>query len=100
MATKSTNIRIDEAVKAEATALFARFGLTLADGVNVFLRVAIEERGLPFDLKLRPTYSATTHVGRCEAIQQLFEIAEKHPIREKNYKFNREDTYERQSFRR
>ena len=43
MATKSYNIRIDEQVKSGATAIFADLGLTLSDGVNLFLRKVIRK---------------------------------------------------------
>ena len=100
MATKSTNIRIDENVKAEATALFASFGLGLSDAVNIFLRVAIEERGIPFPLKLRPSYPAATTVERHAAIRQLFGVAEQNPITKTDYKFKREESYDRKVFHR
>ena len=45
------NMRIDPEVKAEAETLFAAFGLTLSDAVNMFLYKSIQEQGLPFELK-------------------------------------------------
>ena len=51
MATVSTNIRIDENVKAEASKLFEGLGLTLSDAVNVFLRQSILHRGVPFKIE-------------------------------------------------
>ncbi|MCM1321910.1 MAG: type II toxin-antitoxin system RelB/DinJ family antitoxin [Bacteroides sp.] len=51
MASVSTNIRIDEDVKAEASQLFEGLGLTLSDAVNVFLRQAILHRGIPFKVE-------------------------------------------------
>lgn len=51
MATVSTNIRIDEEVKANASKLFEGLGLTLSDAVNVFLRQSILHRGIPFKIE-------------------------------------------------
>jgi len=44
------NIRMDSDVKAQA--LFAQFGLDMTTAINMFLRQAIRERGIPFELRL------------------------------------------------
>jgi DNA-damage-inducible protein J len=90
MATKSHNIRIDEKVKTEATALFASLGLTLSDAVNVFLRKAVAERGFPFEVKRQPTAEE-----RQQAFKKMLEFAKANPVLEKGYKFNREECYDR-----
>ena len=46
------NMRIDPEVKANAEALFSRFGIGLSDAVNIFLHQSIMEGGLPFEMKL------------------------------------------------
>ena len=50
MATTNMNIRIDTEVKAQAQALFAQFGLDMTTAINMFLRQANYERGIPFAL--------------------------------------------------
>ena len=50
MATSSMTIRMDSEVKAQAQALFAQFGLDMTTALNMFLRQAIYERGIPFEL--------------------------------------------------
>jgi DNA-damage-inducible protein J len=100
MATKSsTNIRIDAKTKAEATALFDRLGLGLSDAVNMFLRVSIEEKGIPFPVKLRAP-DARTLEERRTALDKLLELAKNNHITEKGYKFNREECYDRAVFHR
>ncbi|MBQ7227054.1 MAG: type II toxin-antitoxin system RelB/DinJ family antitoxin [Clostridia bacterium] len=42
------NIRLDENVKKQATALFADLGLDMSTAINIFLRQAIMHDGLPF----------------------------------------------------
>jgi DNA-damage-inducible protein J len=44
------NLRIEPEVKAEAEELFASFGLTVTDAVNVFLRQALMRGGFPFEI--------------------------------------------------
>lgn len=52
MATTNLNIRTDKAVKEQAEAIFAELGLNITTAVNMFLRTAVRERGIPFELKL------------------------------------------------
>lgn len=44
------NLRIEPEIKAEAEELFASFGLTVTDAVNVFLRQSIMRGGFPFEV--------------------------------------------------
>lgn len=64
--TASLNIRIDPETKSTAEELFASFGITLTDAVNMFLRKSIMEGGLPFDLK-QPRYNTATEDAMAEA---------------------------------
>ena len=92
MATKSHNIRIDETVKKEASIVLSDLGLTLSDGVNVFLRKLIDERGFPFEVKTskkNPEY-------RRKKFEEFLEFAKTNPVFEKGYQFNREACYDRQ----
>jgi len=52
MAASNMNIRMDSEVKQQAQELFAHFGLDMTTAINMFLRQAIRERGIPFDLRL------------------------------------------------
>ena len=52
MATTSMNIRTDSEIKKQAEELFAEFGLNMTTAVNMFLRQAIRERSIPFELTL------------------------------------------------
>ncbi len=52
MSTTNLNIRTDKDVKEEAEKIFNELGLNMTSAVNIFLRTAIRERGIPFELKL------------------------------------------------
>ena len=56
MAASNMNIRMDSEIKAQAQELFAQFGLDMTTAINMFLRQAIRERGIPFHLKLEDPY--------------------------------------------
>lgn len=52
MATTNLNIRIDKYIKDQAEEIFAELGLNMTTAVNMFLRTAVREHGIPFELKL------------------------------------------------
>ncbi len=52
MESTNLNIRTDKNVKAEAERIFDALGLNMTTAVNIFLRQAIRENGIPFDVKL------------------------------------------------
>ena len=64
--TANINIRIDPETKTDAEKLFASFGITITDAINIFLRKSIMEGGLPFDVK-QPRYNAETEKAMKEA---------------------------------
>ena len=52
MATTNLNIRTDKEIKEQAEMIFAELGLNMTTAINMFLRTAIREHGIPFSLKL------------------------------------------------
>lgn len=52
MADSIINTRVDSAVKAQADALFTNLGITTSAAINIFLRKAIREQGIPFAVTL------------------------------------------------
>ena len=48
MATVNTSIKIDEKTKKEAQELFKDLGLSLSTAINIFLKQAIREKGIPY----------------------------------------------------
>lgn len=67
MATTNLNIRTDKATKDQAEAIFKELGLNMTTAVNMFLRTAVREHGIPFELKLdvpNETTAAAIEEGR------------------------------------
>ena len=52
MATTNLNIRTDKDIKDQAEEIFNELGLNMTTAINMFLRTAIREHGIPFELKL------------------------------------------------
>lgn len=46
--TASFQMRINPDVKSEAESIFATYGLTLTDAVNIFIQQSLNTKGLPF----------------------------------------------------
>lgn len=67
MAATNLNIRTDKAIKEQAEQLFNELGLNMTTAINLFLRTAIREHGIPFELKLdvpNDTTAAAIEEGR------------------------------------
>lgn len=64
--TASINVRVTKDVKAQAEELFASFGITLSEAINIFLHKSLMVEGLPFDLK-QPKYNKETIAAFKEA---------------------------------
>lgn len=63
---KTTDVRsrVEPEIKESATQVLAQCGLTLSDGIRLFLRQVIAEKGLPFDVKVP---NAATQAAMAEA---------------------------------
>ena len=46
------NIRVNDEVKKEAETIFKSLGLNMSVAINLFLKKCINEKGIPFDLKI------------------------------------------------
>ena len=64
--TASLSIRIDPEAKSAADVIYSRFGITIADAVNIFIHKSIIVGGLPFDMTL-PAYNQETLAAMQEA---------------------------------
>lgn len=59
MSTINLSIRTDKDIKAQAEAVFSELGLNMTTAINMFLKTAIREQGIPFDLKLKRPNAVT-----------------------------------------
>ena len=64
--TASLSIRIDPEAKSAADTIYSRFGISIADAVNIFIHKSIIVGGLPFDMTL-PMYNQETLAAMQEA---------------------------------
>ena len=64
MESTNLNIRTDKEVKAQAEKIFDALGLNMTTAINIFLRQAIRENGIPFDVKLNVPNKTTENAIR------------------------------------
>ena len=75
MATTNLNIRTDKAIKDQAEEIFNELGLNMTTAVNMFLRTAIREHGIPFELKLDvPKKDLKLAKKQNKNLDKLFEV--------------------------
>ena len=77
MSGTSTNvcIRIDTELKAQAEELFGELGMNLTTAFNVFLRQAVRERRIPFEIRLdRPNRETAAAMREASGIARDPEV--------------------------
>lgn len=52
MSTTMLHVRVDEETKADAEAAFQAMGLTLSEGVRLFLRRVVANQAIPFPVEV------------------------------------------------
>ncbi len=66
MSNVNVTIRMDEALKKQADALFEELGFSLSTAFNVFVRQAVREQAIPFEISCNRPNSVTV-----EAIKEV-----------------------------
>jgi len=75
MATINTSIKIYEETKREAQKLFKDLGLSLSTAINIFLKQAIREKGIPFYVNSLPKNSELAQVfEEARQIKKILQI--------------------------
>lgn len=67
--TSSMYIRIDPQVKADVEAVYAQYGMSITDAINVFLYTSRNVGGLPFDL--RPSVPNAETLEAIEEVKRM-----------------------------
>ncbi|MCL2297854.1 MAG: type II toxin-antitoxin system RelB/DinJ family antitoxin [Proteobacteria bacterium] len=86
---KSVNlsVRVNRELKEDAETLFGELGITLTAALNIFLRQAVRQRGIPFPVQIDPFHgernlahlrraAADMDAGRNVATHELIEMSE------------------------
>ena len=73
-------IRVNRELKEHAEALFEYLGLNMSNAVNIFLRKAVDQRGIPFPVNVA-TQGVAGH--KAEEVTKIFNDAVKQDIAKK-----------------
>lgn len=79
MATTNINVRVDSELKKSAETLFNDLGLNMSTAVTMFLKSAVANDGIPFEVK-RARPNAETRAALAE-----YEVMKNHPENYKRY---------------
>lgn len=78
MANSLIQLRVDEKLKVEASDIFEKLGLDLSTAIRIFLTRSVEEKGIPFTMKLgNERYRAEAAV---KAMREMSKTAEENGI--------------------
>jgi addiction module RelB/DinJ family antitoxin len=64
MATTNINVRVDSDIKAQSQSLFENLGLDMTTAINMFLRQALKNRAIPFEISEEPANSGAWNNSR------------------------------------
>lgn len=67
-ASSMIHIRVDDDTKAEATRALAAMGLTVSDGVRLFLKRVVADQALPIEMKV-PNAATRAAIEEARAIR-------------------------------
>lgn len=73
LANEIVRVRINEQLKNDATAVLESMGLTMSDAIRIFLKRVVDEKALPFTLKM-PKHLDISQMSK-EEIDQAFEAS-------------------------
>ena len=77
--TTNFSVRMDSDIKKQCETLYGELGMNLTTAINVFLRQAIRDQGMPFDVSMGVPNAETK-----AALQEIKEMRE-HPEKYKRY---------------
>lgn len=59
MATTNVNVKVDEELKKDADKLFPDLGLNMSTAITMFLKSAVNNDGIPFEIKRKEPNAQT-----------------------------------------
>lgn len=73
MANSLVQIRVDEQLKEDVTNIYEELGMDLPTAIRIFLKRSVQEKGIPFGMKLTDIRSDNKAVS---AMQRMSQAAE------------------------
>lgn len=67
----NVTIRMDEGLKKQSEALFEEMGLTMTTAITLFIKAAVRENRIPFEIRVDPFFSARNQARLREAAADM-----------------------------
>lgn len=77
MANSLVQVRVDEQLKEEVTNIYEELGMDLPTAIRIFLKRSVQEKGIPFSMKLTDIKCGSKAVS---AMQRMSQAAEENGI--------------------
>ena len=77
MANALVQVRVDEQLKEDVTNIYEELGLDLSTAIRIFLKRSVQEKGIPFSMKLTDIKRGNKAVS---AMQRMSQAAEENGI--------------------
>ena len=71
MAAVNYTVRLDETDKQAAERVFNELGLTMAAGINIYIKMVARQKRIPFELALNTSKPNTTREQKEKAVKAL-----------------------------
>ena len=73
MANSMVQVRVDEQLKEDVTTIYEELGMDLPTAIRIFLKRSVQEKGIPFSMKLTDIQRSNKAVS---AMQRMSQAAE------------------------
>lgn len=73
MNTTNINVRVSAELKKQAEELFEDLGLTMSSAITLFLKSAVNNDGIPFDIKIIPNAVTRKALDEYELMEKQLE---------------------------
>ena len=73
MANSLVQVRVDEKLKEDVTMIYEELGMDLPTAIRIFLKRSVQEKGIPFSMKLTDIQRSNKAVS---AMQRMSQAAE------------------------
>ena len=73
MANSLVQVRVDEKLKEDVTTIYEELGMDLPTAIRIFLKRSVQEKGIPFSMKLTDIQRSNKAVS---AMQRMSQAAE------------------------
>jgi DNA-damage-inducible protein J len=71
MSTTSVTIRMDEELKKKAETLFDEIGMNMTTALTIFVKTAVRQQKIPFELAIDPFYSDENQARLLQAAKDM-----------------------------